>query len=104
MRRKPSAGVVDADHARRVVEIVLGGVEQRPSGEKTPWPKKCLPAHAGDGLGADGRMVEDRGEGAGLAGEHHRPPRDRIEGYVVAAVRQVDLVQIAPFLRQDAAP
>ena len=38
-------------------------------------------------------VVEDDDEGAGLAGEDHRPAGNRIEGDVVAAIGQVDRMQ-----------
>ena len=46
-------------------------------------------------------MVEDHGEGAGLAGEDHRALRHRIEGDVVAAIGQVDRMQHLAGLGQD---
>ena len=50
-----------------------------------------MPAgRAGDGQRlARARVVEDHGEGAGLPGEDHRAPRDRIEGDVMAAIGQI---------------
>ena len=91
---KAVRGVVDADHARGGVEIVLGRVEQRAVGRKGAVAEKMAPGQALDGLGlASPGVVEDDGKGAGLTGKDDRAAADGIEGDVVSALRQLDRVQ-----------
>ena len=96
------ARVIDADDAGGIVEIVLGGVEQRAVGREHAVAEEMPAGDAGDGQRrVTAGVVEDHGEGAGLPGEDHRALRHRIEGDVVAAIGQVDRMQHLAGLGQD---
>ena len=74
MRAKAVCRVVDADHAGGVVEIVLGGVEQRAIGREHAVAEE-MPAGDARRWSRGARVpgvVEDDGEGAGLAREDDR--------------------------------
>lgn len=94
--------VIDADHAGGIVEIVLGGVEQRTVGRKHAVAEEMPTTDAGNGqrLVAAG-MVEHNRESAGLPGKDHRALRQRIECDVVTAGGQVDGMQHLAGLGQD---
>jgi hypothetical protein len=96
------AGIINADHARRIVEIIFGGVKQPAISRENAMAEEVPAGDAGDGFGlAPARVVEHDREGARLAGKHHRAPRDRIICHVVAPVGQVDPVQHRSRFRQD---
>ena len=91
---KAVGGVVDADHARGGLEVVLGRVEQLAVGREHSVAEEMPSLDARDGQRRlVGRMVEDDGEGAWPAGEDHGRPVHGVEGDVMAALGQVDREQ-----------
>ena len=93
MRVKAAAGVVDADHAGGVVEIVLGRVEQRAVGREDAMAEE-MPARRCSAIGQRlARCRYGRRRRRRCRAAARRPPSgrdDRIEGDVVAAIGQVD--------------
>ena len=94
--------VIDADHPRCRVEIVLRRVEQPAVRRKNSVAEEVPAGSAGDGhgFGAAGMVEHDR--------ECARPPRegdgaagDGIEGHIVASVRKVEAVQDLAAFREN---
>ena len=103
MRAKAVARVVDADHAGGVVEIVLGGVEQRAVRREDAVAEEMPAGDALRSSAAASRPAWSKttAKVPGWRAKTTERPRDRIEGDVVAAVGQLDRVQDLAGLGQD---
>ena len=100
--RKAVPRVIDADHAGGILEIIFGRIKQRAVRREDAVTEEVAAGDAldGDRLAAAGG-IEHHGKGSGLAREDDRAAGNRIEGYVMAAIRQVDCVQDLACFRQD---